>query len=163
MARNYYLTRAGRLRRKDNTLCFEPSADAEQNNGAAKKSIIEELFSIGTTEQDSPDEIAPQSDEMGDLALEPEIYSNDETPFQQAAAAHDPAEDAPVRVAERRVIPIEDVDALWAFGELELNARLLNFLAQHKVPVHFFNYYGFYSGSFYPREYLNAGFVILTT
>jgi CRISP-associated protein Cas1 len=161
MARNYYLIRAGRLRRKDNTLCFEPSADAEQNNGAAKKSIIEELFSIGTTEQDSPDEIAPQSDEMGDLALEPEIYSNDETPFQQEAAAPDPAEDAPVRVAERRVIPIEDVDALWAFGELELNARLLNFLAQHKVPVHFFNYYGFYSGSFYPREYLNAGFVVV--
>ena len=161
MARNYYLTRAGRLRRKDNTLCFEPSAEAEQNNGAAKKGVIEELFSLDTTQQESPDEVRAQEDEMGDLALEPEAESNGESLFEQEAAAPDAAEDAPVRVAERRVIPIEDVDALWAFGELELNARLVNFLAQHKVPVHFFNYYGFYSGSFYPREYLNAGFVLV--
>jgi CRISPR-associated protein Cas1 len=105
--------------------------------------------------------VSAQEDEMGDLALEPEAVSNDETLFEQEVAEPRTAEDAPARVAERRIIPIEDVDALWAFGELELNARLLNFLAQHKVPVHFFNYYGFYSGSFYPREYLNAGFVLV--
>ncbi len=29
MARHYYLTRSGRLRRKDNTLLFELSAEAE--------------------------------------------------------------------------------------------------------------------------------------
>jgi CRISPR-associated protein Cas1 len=159
MARNYYLTRSGRLRRKDNTLSFEPSA--EQNNGAAKKGVIEELFSLDQSQQDSPDEVSAQGDEMGDLAFEPEAVSNDETLFDEEAAAPDTAEGVPVRVAERRVIPIEDVDAIWAFGELELNARLLNFLAQHKVPVHFFNYYGFYSGTFYPREYLNAGFVLV--
>ncbi len=157
MARNYYLTRSGRLRRKDNTLCFEPSAEHEQSSGKAKKGIIDELFSINASQQDSPDEITGSADEMGDLALEPEAVSEDESLFEQETAA----EDAPARVAERRVIPIEDVDAIWAFGELELNARLLNFLAQHKVPVHFFNYYGFYSGSFYPREYLNAGFVLV--
>ena len=27
MARHYYITRSGRLRRKDNTLYFEPSAE----------------------------------------------------------------------------------------------------------------------------------------
>jgi CRISP-associated protein Cas1 len=180
MARNYYLTRSGRLRRKDNTLCFEPSAAVEQNNGAAKKGVIEELFSLDASRQDLPaganaraddmsDEAASPipaqdgvadtlADEMGDLALEPEAASGDESLFEEEAAA---TEDAPVRVAERRVIPIEDVDALWAFGQLELNTRLLNFLAQHKVPVHFFNYYGYYAGSFYPREYLNAGFVLV--
>jgi len=179
MARHYYLTRSGRLRRKDNTLCFEPSAEAEPQNGAAKKGIIEELFSLDASQQDAPAEVNPLvderedeaslalaqdrvvdalADEMGDLALEPEAASGDETLAGQEAAA---TADAPVRVGERRVIPIEDVDALWAFGELELNARLLNFLAQHKVPVHFFNYYGYYAGSFYPREYLNAGFVLV--
>ena len=67
----------------------------------------------------------------------------------------------PVRVgAERRTIPVEDVDALWVFGELDLNARVLVFLSQNKIPVHFFNYYGFYAGTFYPREYLQAGFVL---
>jgi CRISPR-associated protein Cas1 len=53
------------------------------------------------------------------------------------------------------------VDALWVFGELDLNSRVLVFLAQHKVPVHFFNYYGFYAGSFYPREYLHAGYLVV--
>jgi CRISPR-associated protein Cas1 len=161
MARHYYLTRSGRLRRKDNTLCFEPSTETEQNNGTAKKGIIEELFSIDTSQQDLPEDMNAQADDMGDLMLEPEAGSNDEALFEQDADAADAIEDAPVRVSERRVIPIEDVDAVWAFAELELNARLLNFLAQHKVPVHFFNYYGFYSGTFYPREYLNAGFVLV--
>jgi CRISP-associated protein Cas1 len=69
--------------------------------------------------------------------------------------------DAPVRVKEKRTIPVEDVDAIWSFRELDLNARVLNFLAQKRIPVHFFNYYGFYSGSFYPREYLQAGFLLV--
>jgi len=48
-----------------------------------------------------------------------------------------------------------------AFGELDVNSKLLVFLAQHKIPVHFFNYYGFYSGSFYPREYLVSGMLVV--
>src|SRR5207248_11070113 len=67
----------------------------------------------------------------------------------------------PVRVSERRVIPVEDVDAIWVFREIDLNARVLIFLSKHKVPVHFFNYYGFYAGSFYPREYLHAGYLVV--
>jgi CRISPR-associated protein Cas1 len=161
MARHYYLTRSGRLRRKDNTLCFEPSAEAEQNNGTAKKGVIEELFSMDASQQDLPDDLSAKADDMGDLMLDPEVGSNYEIMLEQETDASGAIEDAPVRVSERRVIPIEDVDAVWAFAELDLNARLLNFLAQHKVPVHFFNYYGFYSGTFYPREYLNAGFVLV--
>ncbi|MDR4507307.1 MAG: type I-B CRISPR-associated endonuclease Cas1b [Candidatus Brocadiaceae bacterium] len=57
----------------------------------------------------------------------------------------------------RVVIPIENTEALYAFGEIDLNTKLLNYLAQKSIPVHVFNYYGFYSGSYYPREYLNSG------
>ncbi len=53
---------------------------------------------------------------------------------------------------ERRSIPIEDVRELYLFGEIDLNTKLLNFLGRHGVLLHCFNYYGFYSGSFYPRE-----------
>lgn len=61
---------------------------------------------------------------------------------------------------ESRVpIPIGDVDAFYLYGELDLNTRLLNFMAQKQVPVHVFNYYGYYSGTYYPREYLNSGFL----
>ena len=68
MARHYYLTRSGRLRRKDNTLCFEPSAEAEPGNGAAKKGVIEELFSLATSAQDAPAEVSTPVDEMSDEA-----------------------------------------------------------------------------------------------
>jgi len=58
-------------------------------------------------------------------------------------------------------IPVEDVDSIFVFGELNLNTKLLNFLNQHNIMVHIFNYYGFYAGTFYPREFLNAGDVIV--
>ena len=42
--------------------------------------------------------------------------------------------------AGKKPIPIEDVDALYVFGELTINTKLLGFLAQKGVPVHFFDY-----------------------
>jgi CRISPR-associated protein Cas1 len=61
----------------------------------------------------------------------------------------------------RRPIPIEDVRELYLFGEIDLNTKLLNFLGQHGVVVHCFNYYGFYTGSFYPREGNVSGHLLL--
>ncbi len=62
---------------------------------------------------------------------------------------------------ERQALPIEDVEALYAMGELDLNTRLLTFLSRHGVSLHVFNYYGFYAGSFYPRESRAAGQVVV--
>ena len=56
-------------------------------------------------------------------------------------------------------IPVEDIDAFYLYGEIDLNTRLLNFLAQKQIIAHEFNYYGYYSGTYYPREYLNSGFL----
>ena len=50
-------------------------------------------------------------------------------------------------------IPINDIDSLCFFGEIDINTKAMNFLAQQQVVVHFFNYYGWYTGSFYPREF----------
>lgn len=140
--RHYYLTRSGRLSRRDNTLLFEL---AETEDEAADKND-----NVPTAESEATDfgeaaEILADlgDDELGRFILEDETEN-----------------DAPLRVTEKRTIPIEDVDALWSFRELDLNARVLSFLSQHKKPLHFFNYYGFYAGSFYPREYLQAGFVL---
>ena len=58
---------------------------------------------------------------------------------------------------KKRAIPVEDVESLHLFGEVELNTKALNFLAQKQKPVHVYNYYGFYSGSFMPRERLVSG------
>lgn len=53
---------------------------------------------------------------------------------------------------EKVVIPIEDVDALHLFGPVSFNGELLVFLAKVGVPLHIYNYYGFYSGTFLPRH-----------
>ena len=65
------------------------------------------------------------------------------------------------KVEQRIPIPVENVDCIYLFGEISLNTKLLNFLNQHNIMLHIFNYYGFYSGTFYPREFLNAGDVIV--
>lgn len=58
---------------------------------------------------------------------------------------------------ERRYIPIESVNEIFVMSEMELNTNLINFLSQHSVIVHFFNYYSFYTGSFQPKEKLVSG------
>lgn len=53
---------------------------------------------------------------------------------------------------DKKAIPIEDIDTIHIFGELDLNTKLLNFLSQQNKTVHIYNYYGYYSGSFMPRD-----------
>lgn len=62
---------------------------------------------------------------------------------------------------DRKAIPIEDVDTIHIFGEVELNTKLVNFLCQQGKTVHFYNYYGFYSGSLMPRERNVSGHLVV--
>ncbi|AGL00363.1 type I-B CRISPR-associated endonuclease Cas1b [Desulfoscipio gibsoniae] len=61
----------------------------------------------------------------------------------------------------RRFIPVEDTGEIMIFGELTVNKKLLEFLSIKEIVLHFFNYHGYYMGSFYPREHLNSGFMTL--
>ena len=63
--------------------------------------------------------------------------------------------------ASKRVIPIDDVDSLMIFSEMNFNARLLDFLTKHNIPAHMFNYYGHYNGTYYPRDYLLSGYLLV--
>ncbi|ODS35037.1 MAG: subtype I-B CRISPR-associated endonuclease Cas1 [Candidatus Altiarchaeales archaeon WOR_SM1_86-2] len=62
---------------------------------------------------------------------------------------------------EKKPMPVNGISSIFVLGELDVNTKLLVFLAQNKIPVHFFNYYGYYSGTYYPREYLNSGFLVV--
>lgn len=62
---------------------------------------------------------------------------------------------------KKRYMPVETIADIHVFGELDFNKRLLEFLTQNEVTLHFFNHYGYYVGSFYPREYYNSGYLIL--
>ena len=57
----------------------------------------------------------------------------------------------------KRDVPVERVSDIYVMSEMTLNTALLNFLTQNKITVHFFNYYDFYIGSYYPRESLLSG------
>jgi len=57
----------------------------------------------------------------------------------------------PVKL-NKKAIPVEDIESIYCFSELRFNTKFLNFIAQKDITLHLFNYYGYYSGSFYPRE-----------
>lgn len=59
--------------------------------------------------------------------------------------------------APAKFLPIENIEALYVFGSVDTNSTMFNFLGKQKIPVHFFDYYEHYTGSFQPKEYLLAG------
>ena len=61
----------------------------------------------------------------------------------------------------KKALPIECIDSLYCIGEVSVNSKLLAFLSKNGITVHFFNYYGFYVGTFYPKESLISGFLIV--
>ena len=61
----------------------------------------------------------------------------------------------------KKFIPIEETDNIYVFGEVDINKRFLDYAGEKEICLHFFNYYGDYSGSYYPRQHLNSGFVTL--
>jgi CRISPR-associated protein Cas1 len=123
MKRPYYIMSSGRLRRKQNTIYFEP---------------------VQRIDGDAPLEVDPAIDDelLAGFTVETE------------------ADPTTGRVL-RKPIPVEDIEAFYAFGELDFNSRFFGFLSQQKIALHLFNYYGHYSGSFVPREYLPSGYTVV--
>jgi CRISPR-associated protein Cas1 len=62
---------------------------------------------------------------------------------------------------QKKYLPIENVRDLHIFGEVTLNKEILEYLSQKEIILHFYNYYEYYVGSFYPREHYNSGYMIL--
>ncbi len=54
-------------------------------------------------------------------------------------------------------IPIENTREVMCFGKVNCNNDFLDFMGKTGIVIHFFNYYGHYTGSFYPRNYLLSG------
>ncbi|WP_414841470.1 type I-B CRISPR-associated endonuclease Cas1b [Enterococcus saccharolyticus] len=58
-------------------------------------------------------------------------------------------------------IKIEMTRDIYLFGETSMNTKCLNFLSTNKIPMHLFNYYGYYTGSFYPKEVNISGNLLI--
>ena len=61
----------------------------------------------------------------------------------------------------KKVIPVERVDNIYVMTQFDFNTVLLNFLSQYGINIHLFNYYGFYTGTYYPKESLVSGKLLI--
>jgi len=61
----------------------------------------------------------------------------------------------------RRILPVEKIYAIYAYGRLSFSSGVVSYLSKFGVPIHFYGYYGNYEGSFYPRESLVSGEVVI--
>ncbi len=57
----------------------------------------------------------------------------------------------------KRAIPIDNIQQISCHGSVSVTSQALHILAKKGVVLHFFNYFNFYDGSFYPRETLLSG------
>jgi CRISPR-associated protein Cas1 len=56
-----------------------------------------------------------------------------------------------------KYIPVEAVREIYFMNEISLNSKFLDFCARAGIVLHFFNYFGNYSGSFFPRRKYISG------
>jgi CRISPR-associated protein Cas1 len=61
----------------------------------------------------------------------------------------------------KRYLPIEDLSEIYIFGEVTVSKKFLELATQKQILLHFFNYYEYYTGTYYPREHYNSGYMIL--
>lgn len=60
-----------------------------------------------------------------------------------------------------KYLPVEGIEEIYVFGSLDANSSLYNFLGKNDIPVHFFDYYDNYTGSYMPRDYLLSGKMLI--
>lgn len=61
----------------------------------------------------------------------------------------------------RYLLPVHKIHSIFCYGRVTFTSGVISYLAKEGITVHFFNYYGYYEGSFYPRESLVSGEVVV--
>ncbi|AUS09239.1 subtype I-B CRISPR-associated endonuclease Cas1 [Laceyella sacchari] len=60
---------------------------------------------------------------------------------------------------KKKTLPIEQINDIHIFAEVDFNSSFFNLMSQHDIFVHMYNYYGYYSGSYVPRNKQVSGYV----
>ncbi len=61
----------------------------------------------------------------------------------------------------KRDLPIERISDVYIMNEMSFNSQFLNIISRYGICMHFFNYYDYYIGSYYPKESLLAGNILI--
>lgn len=64
-------------------------------------------------------------------------------------------------VQGKRALPVENIHQISCYGSVSITSQALHLFSKLGIPIHFFNYYGFYDGSYYPRECLLSGNLVV--
>jgi CRISPR-associated protein Cas1 len=162
MRRPYFVFSNGRLLRKDSTLYLH-AYEGERGDGGAS-SLPDAVPQAACVLED----LGPDEPSFDDLFPEPlplgAPLDGAGSPASPGARTGEewPSELSPSRaISAKRPIPVEDIDSLYVFGEMEFNTRFFNFAGARRVPIHFFNYFGFYTGSFLPRQEVHSGSLLV--
>lgn len=83
-------------------------------------------------------------------------YQEDEN-YQDSILLTANIENEEIYPREKIVLPIQEIDAFSIMTEVSFNNKFIDFCTQNKIIIHFYNYFGYYSGTFYPRDYLISG------
>ena len=59
-------------------------------------------------------------------------------------------------------VPVEQVGEIYCFSHVSLSSGVIHFLSKREIPVHFFNHYGFYESSLWPRKKSVSGNVLIS-
>jgi CRISPR-associated protein Cas1 len=70
-------------------------------------------------------------------------------------------EDIDVPSSEKQFHPIEAVGSIFTFGASRFNTMFLGMMAREHIPVHVYNFYDDYTGSFFPRKEHSSGGLLL--
>ena len=150
MPRVYYIFKHGRLRRKQNTIYIEETTDEED----------EMLADADGTPKDVGKDVKGLSGEVNGRGQH-EKNKVSETQDEHLEDADEATPSSSGRKVMRRPIPVEDIEELYLFGEIDMNTKLLTFVGQRGIPMHVFSHYGWYSGTFYPRETNVSGHLLV--
>lgn len=61
----------------------------------------------------------------------------------------------------KKGIPIEGIERLHLFGEIDFNTKFINYISKFSILISIYNYYGFYSGTYYSKKKNVSGIVIV--
>lgn len=62
---------------------------------------------------------------------------------------------------KKYLLPIHKIHTIYVYGKVSITSSVLSYLAKNGICLHFFNKYGFFEGSFYPRKTLISGDIIV--
>jgi len=147
MKKSLYIFKSGNLKRKQNTVYFEEliNTDNKLDSNNIFDDPINSKFSV--FDQHYANDTIQEQDSFitnEDLDIEEQVINT--------------SKDSKIT---KRFIPIHSINDIHIFSEVNINKKFIDFISQYKIPIHFYNYYGYYEGTYYPREFYNSGYVTL--